>query len=136
MTVAVGLLTAIGDIKRFASSEKLVSYFGLSPSVRQSGNGPAHHGRITKQGRSHARGMLARISMDGRGRWMDNVSIERLWRSLKYECVYLHAFETGSELRVGLSRWIGYYNARRPHSLWADTPGEVYWSIRMGKLAA
>ena len=42
-----------------------------------------------------------RISMDGRGRWMDNVFIERLWRSLKYECVYLHAFETGSELRAG-----------------------------------
>ena len=44
-----------------------------------------------------------RISMDGRGRWMDNVFIERLWGSLKYECVYLHAFETGSELRAGLS---------------------------------
>ena len=52
----------------------------------------------------------ARISMDGRGRWMDNVFIERLWRSLKYECVYLHAFETGSELRAGLSRWIGFCN--------------------------
>jgi transposase len=58
VTVAMGLLAAIGDIKRFASSEKLVSYFGLNPSVRQSGNGPAHHGRITKQGRSHARAML------------------------------------------------------------------------------
>jgi putative transposase len=57
-----------------------------------------------------------RISMDGRGRWMGNVFIERLWRSLKYECVYLHAFETGSELRAGLARWIGYYNARRPRS--------------------
>jgi putative transposase len=43
------------------------------------------------------------ISMDGRGRWMDNVFIERLWRSLKCECVYLHAFETGSELRAGLA---------------------------------
>ena len=42
---------------------------------------------------------------------MENVFIERLWRSLKYECVYLHAFETGSELRAGLSRWIRYYNA-------------------------
>ncbi len=52
----------------------------------------------------------ARVSMDGRGRWMDNVFIERLWRSLKYECVYLHAFEAGSELRTGLGRWIGYYN--------------------------
>lgn len=54
--------------------------------------------------------------MDGRGRWMDNVFIERLWRSLKYECVYLRAFETGSELRTGLAAWIGYYNGSRPHS--------------------
>ncbi|WP_371743981.1 transposase, partial [Mangrovicoccus sp. HB161399] len=46
------------------------------------------------------------ISMDGRGRWMDNVMIERLWRSLKYECVYLNAFETGSEARTGIGRWI------------------------------
>jgi putative transposase len=68
-----------------------------------------------------------RINMDGRGRWMDNVFIERLWRSLKYECVYLHAFETGSELRVGLTRWIGYYNADRPHSgLAGQTPDETY----------
>ncbi len=55
-----------------------------------------------------------RISMDGRGRWMDNVFIERLWRSLKYECVYLNAFETGSEARTGIGRWVGYYNADRP----------------------
>ena len=69
-----------------------------------------------------------RISMDGRGRWMDNVFIERLWRSLKYECVYLHAFETGSELRAGLARWVGYYNAHRPHSgLAGHTPDEVYY---------
>ena len=67
------------------------------------------------------------VSMDGRGRWMDNVFIERLWRSLKYECVYLHAFETGSELRAGLAYWIGYYNARRPHSTLAGrTPDEAY----------
>ena len=58
VTVAVGLFAAIGDISRFASPEKLVSYLGLNPSVRQSGNGPAHHGQITKQGRAHARGML------------------------------------------------------------------------------
>ena len=68
-----------------------------------------------------------RISMDGRGRWMDNVFIERLWRSLKYECIYLHAFETGSELQIGLGRWIGYYNDRRPHSsLKGRTPNEAY----------
>ncbi|TPG12868.1 IS3 family transposase [Sphingomonas koreensis] len=68
-----------------------------------------------------------KISMDGRGRWMDNVFIERLWRSLKYECVYLNAFETGSELRAGLGRWIGYYNGQRPHSRFGGrTPDEVY----------
>ena len=78
-----------------------------------------------------------RISMDGRGRWMDNVFIERLWRSLKYECIYLHAFETGSELRAGLSRWISYYNARRPHSSLAGrTPDEAYEAGQMERLAA
>ena len=75
--------------------------------------------------------------MDGRGRWMDNVFIERLWRSLKYECVYLHAFETGSELRAGLTKWIGYYNAGRPHSALAGrTPDEAYGTNEAEKLAA
>jgi putative transposase len=78
-----------------------------------------------------------RISMDGRGRWMDNVFIERLWRSLKYECVYLHAFETGSEMRAGLTKWIGYYNAGRPHSALAgQTPNKAYEAGEMEKLAA
>jgi putative transposase len=60
-----------------------------------------------------------RISMDGCCRWMDNVFIERFWRSLKYECVYLHAFETALALYAGLLRWIVHYNAQRPHSLLA-----------------
>ncbi|GGE86875.1 hypothetical protein GCM10011317_50000 [Niveispirillum cyanobacteriorum] len=68
-----------------------------------------------------------KVSMDGRGRWMDNVFIERLWRSLKYECVYLHAFETGSEARAGIGRWINYYNTQRPHAaLGGQTPDEAY----------
>ncbi len=58
MAVAVGLVAAVGDITRFASPDRLVSYFGLNPSVRQSGTQPARHGRITKQGRAHARAML------------------------------------------------------------------------------
>ena len=71
-----------------------------------------------------------RVSMDGRGRWMDNVFIERLWRSMKYECVYLHAFELGSEARAGIGRWIDYYNANRPHSaLGGITPDEAYQGI-------
>jgi len=83
------------------------------------------------------RGAEVRISMDGRGRWMDNVFIERLWRSLKYECVYLHAFDTGSELRAGLTRWISYYNTCRPHStLGGRTPDEAYGIDVAERLAA
>lgn len=68
-----------------------------------------------------------KMSMDGRGRWIDNRFIERLWRSLKYECVYLHAFETGSEARRGIGNWIGYYNRERPHSgIGGLTPSEAY----------
>ncbi|GBQ43710.1 transposase [Komagataeibacter europaeus LMG 18890] len=53
-----------------------------------------------------------------------------LWRSLKYECVYLHAFETGSELRAGLGRWIAHYNERRPHTALAGrTPDEAYHDV-------
>lgn len=67
------------------------------------------------------------ISMDGKGRWMDNVFIERLWRSLKYECVYLHAFETGSQARAEIGHWIDFYNYRRPHSAHGvRTPAEAY----------
>jgi transposase len=58
LTVAVGLIAAIGEVSRFAGPEKLVSYFGLNPRVRQSGDGPAHHGPISKVGRAHARGLL------------------------------------------------------------------------------
>jgi transposase len=58
MVVALAIVAAIGDVGRFEQSQKLVSYLGLNPSVRQSGPGPAHHGRITKQGRGHARGMI------------------------------------------------------------------------------
>jgi putative transposase len=78
-----------------------------------------------------------RISMDGRGRWMDNVFIERLWRSMKYECIYLHAYETGSEARAGIGRWIDYYNFDRPHSTHGGrTPLEVHEEVGDIRLAA
>jgi putative transposase len=70
-----------------------------------------------------------RISMDGRGRWMDNVMIERLWRSLKYECVYLREMENGKELRQTLAWWFDFYNHRRPHSTFDGMkPMDVYRS--------
>ncbi len=78
-----------------------------------------------------------RLSMDGRGRWLDNVFIERLWRSLKYECVYLNAFETGSEARLQIGKWIELYNQRRPHSTFGGkTPNEVYRETGAVKEAA
>ena len=68
------------------------------------------------------------ISMDGKGRWRDNVFIERLWRSLKYECVYLHDFEDGRQARQIIADWLRYYNEERPHSSLTEdrTPMEVY----------
>ncbi len=70
-----------------------------------------------------------KISMDGKGAWRDNRMIERLWRSLKYECVYLHAFETGSEMRAGISKWLTYYNSERPPSTHGILPpDEAYAS--------
>ena len=68
-----------------------------------------------------------KISMDGKGRWIDNRMIERLWRSLKYECTYLNAFETGSETRAGIKKWIASNNAEWPHSTHGIlTPDEAY----------
>ena len=69
------------------------------------------------------------ISMDGRGAWRDNVFVERLWRSIKYEEVYLHAYESVSEAKAGIARYIGFYNSRRPHSsLDKSTPEEFYFT--------
>ena len=68
------------------------------------------------------------ISMDGKGRWIDNVFIERLWRSVKYENVYLHAYEDGTQLRRGLTEYFSFYNCARTHqALDYQTPDEVYY---------
>jgi len=66
--------------------------------------------------------------MDGKGRFLDNIFIERLWRTLKYECVYLHAWETGSETKAAIRKWMTFYNHQRPHSaLGGQPPALVYW---------
>lgn len=70
------------------------------------------------------------ISMDGKGRWMDNVMIERLWRTLKYENIFLNCYETAKEVKEGLEKWIREYNQERPHSSLDDrTPDEAYWQL-------
>jgi putative transposase len=67
------------------------------------------------------------ISMDGKGAWRDNVFVERLWRSIKYEEVYLRAYDSVSEARESIGRYITFYNGRRPHqSLDGATPNQAY----------
>ena len=69
------------------------------------------------------------ISMDGKGCWRDNVFVERLWKSIKYEEVYLHAYETVSAAKSGIGRYLGFYNSRRPHStLDGKTPDAFYFT--------
>ncbi len=68
-----------------------------------------------------------RVSMDGKGRYLDNIFVERLWRSIKYEEVYLKAYQTVAEARVGINAYLEFYNRRRPHqSLGYRTPAQVY----------
>jgi len=68
-----------------------------------------------------------RISMDGRGRWMDNVFIERLWRSLKYEDIYLKHYADGREAKAGIALWVVFYNTQRPHQALEDCTPMAVW---------
>jgi len=77
------------------------------------------------------------ISMDGKGAWRDNVFVERLWRSVKYEEVYLRAYETVGEARNSIGRYLDFYNCRRPHSSLDDrTPDQAYFDLPPLRAAA
>ena len=89
----------------------------------------AFTGRLKEQG--------IQISMDSKGRWADNVFVERLWRSLKYEHVYLHAYESVGVARNKIERYFEFYNSQRPHSsLGAQTPDQIYFHRPPEALAA
>jgi putative transposase len=89
----------------------------------------AFTGRLKKEG--------IRISMDGRGRWRDNVFVERIWKSIKYEEVYLHAYASVAEARTSIGRYLEFYNSIRPHSsLKALTPDQVYFNRLPESMAA
>ena len=77
------------------------------------------------------------VSMDGKGCWHDNVFVERLWKSVKYEEIYLHGYETVSEVRQALARYFDFYNRRRPHStLDGQTPDTAYFNQQLLAAAA
>lgn len=86
-------------------------------------------------------GLLAdsgiRVSMDGKGAWRDNVFVERLWRSVKYEEVYLKAYDSVAQARASIGRYLDFYNRKRPHSsLGARTPDQAYFDRQPQALAA
>ena len=77
------------------------------------------------------------VSMDGKGRYLDNIFVERLWRSIKYEEVYLKAYQTVAEARAGIDAYLEFYNQQRPHqALGYRTPAEVYQNGQEGKKVA
>jgi putative transposase len=76
------------------------------------------------------------ISMDGRGRFMDNIFIERLWRSIKYEEIHLKAYADGREARAGISSWMAFYNSRRPHQAMNNQMPMAVWRAGMDKIEA
>lgn len=82
-------------------------------------------------------GRQIKISVDGKGAWRDNVFVERLWRTIKYEEVYLRTYASVSEARAGIGRYLTFYNGRRPHSsLDGKTPDQAYFSQPMPEAVA
>ena len=106
--------------------EKAKAKAGRSPEIFNTDQGSQF---TSKEWIDKLKGLGVRISMDGKGRWMDNVFIERLWRSLKYEDIYLRDYGTIPELGEGLKRWFARYNTWRPHQALGNlTPDLVYHS--------
>jgi putative transposase len=104
--------------------EEAIARYG-APEIMNSDQGTQFTAADFVQVLQHHR---IRISMDGRGAWRDNVFVERLWKSIKYEEVYLHAYESVSAARAGIGRYVNFYNSRRPHrSLDRQPPDAVYF---------
>ena len=76
-----------------------------------------------------------KVSMDGRGRWLDNVFIERLWRSLKYEEVYLHAYNNLDDARTGIGQYFNFYNTERPHQSLGNQAPATFYDLLVSKAA-
>ena len=111
-----------------AALQEALARFGTPEIFNTDQGSPFTSGEFT--------GMLAaagiRISMDGRGRWIDNVFIERLWRSLKYEDIYLKGYTDGREAKAGIAEWLAFYNRQRPHQALANRTPMAVWCAGTG----
>jgi len=117
-------ITMQADFRVEALQEAIAKY-GL-PEIMNTDQGSQFTG-AEFIGELHKHGI--QISMDGRGQWRDNVFVERLWKSVKYDDVYLKAYETVSQAHAGITRYIDFYNSRRPHSVRGGrTPDMVYFA--------
>ena len=108
-----------------AALEEAIARYGRPEVLNTDQGAQFTSGDFTAVPKAHA----IELSMDGKGCWRDNIFIERLWRTLKYEEVYLHAYDTVSAATAGIDRYLTLYNTRRPHSSLADqTPDEAYFT--------
>jgi len=112
--------------------EEAIHHYGC-PDIFNSDQGSQYtSGEFTQVLKHHQ----IRISMDGKGAWRDNVFVERLWRSVKYEDVYLNAYESMTHARSSLGKWVNYYNQQRKHQTLKATPDQVYYETIMPLIAA
>ena len=108
-----------------AALEEAIARYGRPAIVNTDQGAQFTSGDFTDVPKAHQ----IQISMDGKGCWRDNIFVERLWRTLKYEEVYLHAYDSVSAATAGIDRYLTLYNTRRPHSSLADrTPDEAYFT--------
>ena len=126
MDVGFCLVALEEALARFGKPE----IFNTDQSLPRRRPGAANLSSGAFTGRLAAAGI--RISMDGRGRWIDNVFIERLWRSLKYEDIYLKGYADGREAKAGIAEWLAFYNHRRPHQALANRAPMAVWRDRAG----
>jgi putative transposase len=127
------LSNSLGADVAVAAVEEAIAKYG-APEIMNTDQGSQFtSGDFTGVLQRHA----IAISMDGKGCWRDNVFVERLWKTVKYEHVYLHGYDTVSEARAKLTTYLDFYNRRRPHTaLGGCTPDDMYFNSRPQQLAA
>jgi putative transposase len=114
------------------TSQRLLSCVG--PDILNTDQGSQYTSRAYV---TATQSLPCELSHDGKGRWLDNVMMERFWRSLKYECIYVESFNDGHQLHRAIQKWIQHYNENRPHmALKGATPQEVYLGENLRKKEA